>query len=170
MPKEIRQIRIKGNLAFVPLTQGKEAVIDAVDALYVGQWNWRASRYRNTFYAIRNTSMRDGKVRTVLMHRALMGNPPNHQIDHADENGLNNRRGNLRPATHSENGFNRGPTKSNSSGFKGVHWHKPGKKWQAQIMVGGVSKHLGLFQTAEEAHMAYCRAADELHGEFARFR
>ena len=63
--------------------------------------------------------------------------------------------------------MNRGAQKRNSSGYKGVY--KKGNKFQSQIMAKGVSYHLGTYQTAEEAHKAYCQKAYELHDQFARF-
>lgn len=76
---------------------------------------------------------------------------------------------NLRKATHSQNQHNRTINKNNKSGFKGVCWHSKMQKWRAYIVVNWKQKHLGLFDNAEEAHRAYCAAADELHGAFANY-
>jgi hypothetical protein len=97
------------------------------------------------------------------------GSWPRDLIDHIDGNSLNNRISNLREATRSENSRNRGATVKNQSGFKGVSWEKHLKKWRAKINVHGKRKHLGLFDSAELAHAAYCEAATQIHGEFARF-
>jgi len=45
-----------------------------------------------------------------------------------------------------------------------------GKGYEARIKVRGITYRLGTFQTVEDAHAAYCRAAVKFHGEFARFR
>lgn len=95
------------------------------------------------------------------------GRWPVEHIDHIDGDGLNNRIDNLREATHSENLRNRGATTKNTSGFKGVSWHKARRKWQAQIKTNGRKKHLGSFDTPEAAYAAYCAAAEDLHGDFA---
>jgi hypothetical protein len=58
--------------------------------------------------------------------------------------------------------------KNNTSGFKGVTWHNVNLQWQARIAVGGKRKSLGYFNTPEEAHKAYCKAAKAHFGEFAR--
>lgn len=73
---------------------------------------------------------------------------------------------NLRPATKSQNGSNRGKPKSNVSGVKGVSWHKETGKWRAQIMVDYKCVHLGLFGSIEDARLAREKAAESLHGEF----
>lgn len=96
------------------------------------------------------------------------GKWPEHYIDHIDGDGLNNRLSNLRQATHSQNLCNRPKPASNSSGYKGVCWSKPAQKWQAQIFINGKAKYLGLYETAEDAHAAYQRAAPKYHGEFAQ--
>jgi AP2 domain len=50
-------------------------------------------------------------------------------------------------------------TKKNTSGYQGVSWHKGAGKWAAHIHFSGVHQNLGLFKTAEEAHIAYEGAA-----------
>lgn len=64
--------------------------------------------------------------------------------------------------------MNTGKRADNTSGYKGVTWDKREQKWRARIGKEGKRKHLGYFDTAEEAHEAYKNAAPEYHGEFAR--
>lgn len=89
------------------------------------------------------------------------------EIDHI--NGLvnDNRIANIRIATISENRCNSRRRKDNKSGYKGVDFHKSSGKFRARIQVRGKAKSLGRFYTAEEAYAARCKAALELHGEFA---
>lgn len=166
-PKQIRPIRVEGNVAYVPLTKGYEAVIDAEDVPLVEGWCWRASIEDGIVYAKRTHNV-NGKRINVRMHRLLMGSPQGLEIDHRDGNGLNNRRSNLRVATSSQNKQNQGIRADNTSGFKGVTWVKRDRKWQARIEVGGKRRFLGLFKTPEAAHAAYVAANAELHGSFGR--
>jgi Demerecviridae HNH endonuclease len=89
-------------------------------------------------------------------------------VDHIDCDRSNDRWANLRVCTRSQNQFNRSKQANNTSGFKGVLWHKQTKKWWAKIGYHGKSKSLGLFNSPEIAAAAYARAAKELHGSFAR--
>lgn len=91
-------------------------------------------------------------------------------VDHINGDRTDDRVSNLRIATHSQNLYNRGAQRNNSSGFKGVYWHKPTRKWRARIMSDGLSRSLGLYDTPEEAHQAYAFAASKLHGEFAKVK
>lgn len=162
-----RPIRIDGDVAYVPLTKGYEAVIDAADVPLVGQYNWCAAVKPHTVYA-RRTDGSTGKERTVLLHRVLMGEPDGLEVDHRDGDGLNNRRDNLRVATNAQNQHNQRTRNDNSSGFKGVSWYGRGKKWQVRIKLNGKQRHIGYHATPEEAHAAYAAASERLHGDFGR--
>ncbi len=94
--------------------------------------------------------------------------PSDRQIDHIDGNGLNNAWANLRLASPVQNRANVGPTLKNTSGYKGVYYNRKNKKWYALFIHEGNRRYIGLFGTPELAYMAYCKAAAELHGEFAR--
>ena len=94
--------------------------------------------------------------------------PSNLQIDHINGIKNDNRFCNLRLATNSHNACNRGLSTRNTSGYKGVSYAKAKRKWRAGIRINGKEFQIGYFDTPELAHMAYCKAAAELHGEFAR--
>lgn len=96
------------------------------------------------------------------------GQWPKGQIDHINGIRMDNRLCNLREASNAENQRNRAAQRNNTSGFKGVYWDKSRSKWLAKIDVGGERHHLGRYKTPEEAHAAYCKAAEEFHGEFAK--
>jgi hypothetical protein len=102
MIKPIKPIRIEGNLAYVTLTRGYHAVIDAADVSIVAGYNWYATGKGHCVYGCRGDY--SGEVRrTVLMHRAILGEVSGMSVDHCDGDGLNNRRANLRLATHAQN-------------------------------------------------------------------
>lgn len=88
-------------------------------------------------------------------------------LDHIDGNKSNNNPTNLRIATKSTNAMNRGKQSNNSSGYKGVSFRKDIRKWLAKITKEGKAFHIGTFNTKEEAALAYCQAASEIHGEFS---
>jgi hypothetical protein len=89
------------------------------------------------------------------------------EVDHADRDGLNNRWSNLRECTRSENNANMTKQSNNTSGYKGVCWHKTNKKWQAQIGYKGRHYNLGFYSDIENAKAAYDAKSRELHGEFS---
>ena len=89
-------------------------------------------------------------------------------IDHINGNKSDNRICNLRHATRSENMFNRGRQKNNTSGMKGVTFCKCTGLWRAQMMVNRKSVKVGRFNSKEEASAAYLAKAKELRGEFAK--
>jgi len=149
----------------VPLTQGKVALIDDEDNPLVSKYKWQAhrdSKANNTYYATTTIRRSDGKRTTLQMHNLILGCK---RVDHKDNNGLNNQRSNLRPATHSQNGANTG-TIRNKSGFKGVCFERD--RWRAAIRVEGRLIFLGYFNTPKSAARAYDYAARIHFGDFAR--
>jgi hypothetical protein len=108
------------------------------------------------------------KTADVMLHRTILNAPDDLQVDHISGDGLDCRKRNLRLATHTENARNARKRVDNASGFKGVSWHKQRGKWVAQANVEGRRKHLGLFDTARDAHTAYVEAIKLAHGKFAR--
>jgi len=94
------------------------------------------------------------------------GEWPVGELDHKDRVRNNNGFSNLRKATPSQNKRNMGLRSINTSGYKGVSRHCQGR-WMAMISNQGKQTYIGLFDTAEEAAIAYNRRALELSGEFA---
>lgn len=108
-----------------------------------------------------------------LAHRLawlyVYGRWPSKWIDHLNGNRSDNRISNLREVDKQQNQANSKKYKSNSSGKKGVCLHKPSNKFRAYIVLNRRQKHLGLFDTVEEAYAAYAEAAERLFGKFARY-
>jgi len=104
-----------------------------------------------------------------IIWRWMTGEDPGPDvIDHIDGDRLNNAFDNLRRASYAENNRNRTVNRNNTSGYKGVCWHKNEKKWYVAIRHNGVKKHIGCFSQLEAAHAAYRKASAEFHGKFAR--
>ena len=105
-----------------------------------------------------------------LAHRVLWamyyGEWPD-KIDHKDRVRSNNTLDNLREATQQENMFNRPPSVSKSSAYKGVAFHKHTKKWRAYITKDNKATYLGYFHSELDAAKAYNNRAKDLFGEFA---
>ena len=161
-----RPIKIVGGIGIVPLTQGFEAIIDASDVSLVGQYNWQVySTNAKTKYASRGAWV-DGKATTQKMHRLIMGDADGLLIDHINRNGLDNRRSNLRFCTAAQNAWNVSERTTNTSGFRGVDYHKLSQKWQARTSKNGQREYIGCYDTMEEAMSAYRQAVMVLHGEF----
>lgn len=167
-----------GPVKQIPLTKGQFALVDDADYAWLSGFKWQArwNRYTRSFYASRgeNFCRADGQRRqsTVSMHRQILGLKfsDKRQVDHiAPGQTLDNRRSNLRIATHTENARNAKLRRDNTSGFKGVKKVKDRQSWRARITAGGHRISLGHFSSPELAHAAYCDAAKRYHGEFARF-
>lgn len=83
------------------------------------------------------------------------GIDPIYFIDHINGDRNDNRISNLREATNIENLRNSKKYSTNTSGFKGVSYHKGYGKWQARATMNGKRIHLGWFDTPEEASVPY---------------
>lgn len=156
----------------IPLTRGCVTIVDIADA-DLANHKWIAAKSRtDTFYA-RRTIHVDKKPLCLHLHRVIfervLGRPllDSERVDHKDRNPLNNRRSNLRLATHAENIRNSRKHIDNRSGYRGVSWYTNYQKWKATIRVNGRPMHLGYFDNPEDAHEAYRKAAKEHYGEFA---
>ena len=144
-------------------------------------WRHRADcpKEWNTRYAGKPAGTVVGVYRRILIRKRryvasrlawlwFYGKWPKDFVDHANENKQDDRISNLRAATKSQNTANMGPPSHNTSGLKGASWETRAGKWKAQICFQGKHRWLGYFETAEEAHEAYCHEAVRLHGEFAK--
>ena len=151
----------------IPLTKGKEALVDDQDYDHLMQWKW----FFSGGYARRSTyPYGRGRPIQVAMHKEVSQRKGLRckEVDHIDRNGLNNTRGNLRPATRRQQAMNRGLRKDDTSGYKGVCWHQKTGKWAASIMHNGRREHMATFVDPKRAAAAYNERALEYFGEFAQ--
>jgi len=145
-----------------------ECFVDDEDYDWVtAEGPWRLLKpYRSTAIYARAHDKADNNV-AVLMHNLILGSK---NVDHINENGLDNQRHNLRLATGTQNQANKSKyfTVRTTSQFKGVHWNSNRQKWVAGINVHKKHFYLGSFDIETEAALAYDRAALVHFGEFAK--
>ncbi len=154
----------------------KFTVVDDEDYEELIQYDWLYTPTGG--YAIRWFTSKDGKWRSIGMHRHLMQTPEGLFTDHKNNDKLDNRRSNLRITDKNGNEQNKGKRASwggtpCSSQYIGVYYDKDPntkrrKRWSAYVRVDNKRKYLGRFMTELEAAQAYDSAAKELHGEFAK--
>ena len=100
-----------------------------------------------------------------LVANAFINNPNDKLcVDHKDNNKTNNNISNLRFATSKENSQNSSIRLDNTSGQKGVYFHKRVKKWCAQIKIDGISVHIGYYDDLDDARTARVNRANEAFG------
>lgn len=172
----MKMIRIEGDVAYVELTKGHEAIIDAVDVPLIKLQSWHIIPSTwGGYYA------RSGRV--GYMHRFILGAHKGQDVDHINNNGLDNRRANLRIGNRSQNMQNRRGANSNnnSTGVRGVHIHyssnfrtngnpKTYRNYNARFMVKGKSKTKNFPFTPEglEAAKAWVEEQRRIHMEFSK--
>lgn len=175
-------VEIRNLLDYDPETgvfRWRERTVAMFDATPRRTAEHRCANWNGRFAGIVAGVIRSGGYLQIFIfgghHRAhrlawlyMTGAWPLAEIDHINLDPSDNRWENLREATHSQNGTNKRRHRDNTSGFKGVNWHKASQKWRARIMKEKCEMSLGYFDTAEAAYAAYCEAANRLHGEFAR--
>lgn len=153
----------------IPLTQGKYTIVDSDMFEYLSQWKWYLS---STGYAVRNVYIGEPgsdnrKLVNISMHRVVASTPNGMVTDHVNGNRIDNRRSNLRVCNSSENISCSGMHSNNKSGYKGVSWSKEYRKWRAKLTKNRVQVYSRLFETAEDAALAYNAASLKYNGEFA---
>lgn len=159
LQSNFRYVKSTGKLYWKPRTGKYSAVFNSRFAGQEAGWLNPETGYTMIHF----------KGRPRMVHRliwTLLYGPTTLCIDHINSDKSDNRLKNLRLATHRDNSRNRGKTRVNTTGFKGV---TKSREWFiAQIGYNGKTRRLGQFETAEMAHAAYCGAAKLVHGEFFR--
>lgn len=148
-------------MKYIPLTRGKEAIIDDDCLDLISPYKWRYAKLKTTEYAT------TGKG-SLRMHRLIIGAKPDEEVDHINGSGLDNRRINLRKCTRAQNVRNTPKRNDTLNAYKGVHYMKHRGKWQARIQINKKRINKGYFNTQVEAAHAYDDLAREHFGEYAR--
>jgi hypothetical protein len=159
-------IPIGPSIAYVELTQGQFALIDAEDVDKIGRFQWFAAKKKNTgqFYAHRK---QDGRI--VRLHNEIAGHREGLTVDHRQfERTLDNRKANLRHAGRSVQMWNRRKFRNNTSGFIGAFHDKRNGAWRAIIIHVGVRIDLGTYTNKIDAAKAYDKTAFILRGKDAK--
>jgi hypothetical protein len=151
----------------IPLTQNMVAIVDDEDFARLCKLKWCFS---TGGYACRNANRthKYEKRKLLFMHRFVLSLKEGEFCDHINGDRLDNRKNNLRKATLSQNGMNKRRQSNNTSGFKGVYWHKGAKKWCCRIKIHGKTLYLGMYINIEDAAQVYDKNAIEIFGEFAK--
>ena len=139
---------------------GRFFIIDKNDLDKIKQYNWTVSK--NLYVKSGN-----GRNHRLRLHRLIIDCPKDCDIDHINGMPNDNRKANLRIATHQNNSRNTKLRSDNSTGYKGVSFSKRERKYRAYITYGKQIS-LGYFDSPIDAAKAYDKAAKYYFGEFAR--
>lgn len=138
----------------IPLTKGFFSLIDDEDFVKVSAHRWHYARG----YA--------HNAQVGALHRFVIGAPKGRNVDHINGDPLDNRKENLRLATHGQNMMNKHVAWGLSK-YKGVIWNKKQSSWLVRVAANGGREFVGAFRDEIEAAKAYNDAALRLHGEYA---
>ena len=164
---QLTQEKLKSIVNYDPQTGFFTWRANLANGFQAGERTGYLNKSRDGYYLetmVFGVRYRDNRLAFLWMTGAF---PPNH-VDHRNGDSQDNSLGNLRAATSSQNAANSKLSKLNKTGFKGVSLGKHAKRFRASIKVDGKFIGLGSFDTAIEAHKAYCEAAQKFFGEFAR--
>ncbi|MGA2322269.1 MAG: AP2 domain-containing protein [Sedimentisphaerales bacterium] len=160
-----RLLRFGYTFRRIYLGEGEFAILDPQDYYRLCNFKW----FLKGRYALRSFKIAPDKTKMISIHREIMNAPDGLLVDHKNGDGLDNRRSNLRLATHSQNQCNKPKIKTKvTSQYVGVHFDKRRSQWAANIRNNGKTIWLGRFDTEIDAAKAYDQAAKKHHGEFAR--
>ena len=127
---------------------------------------WRKVKYSINNYGYYYIQLKHNKIKkTYMVHRVIykfnnqdwdMTFTPDNEIDHIDNNTINNNIENLRVVNNSENQQNRPST-------KGYCWCKNMSKYRAKITINKKTYYLGYYDTIDEAREAYLIGKEKYH-------
>jgi hypothetical protein len=163
--------RLKYGYSFrkIYLGQDEYTIVEPADYYAFGKFKWVLWGTGYNLYAVRSVKTGPLRTRIVSLHREIMNPPKRRLVDHRNTDSLDNRRANLRLATHAQNIYNRRKTsKKTWSRFIGVSFDRNSPAWVSCIDYKRKRIHLGRFKNEIDAAKAYDAAAKKYHKEFAR--
>lgn len=159
------------------LTQARLKELLSYDA-ETGVFKWLVSRGGKPIGSRADNVSKLGYVRISVdyerhnAHRLAFlyvhGKFPDGEVDHINGDRGDNRLINLRVVNRQQQCMNTAKRADNSSGFKGVAFHRGSGRWRARIKKNGKEISLGLYDTPEQAGEAYIEASAIVFGEYAR--
>jgi hypothetical protein len=145
----------------IPLSDGYECdaytIVSPERYKEVREYSWYLM---NTGYAATKIADSSGKQKTVRLHSMLVETTEGEQVDHEDQNKLNNTGDNLRAVSRNLNARNSKQNANNTSGYTGVCFDKKPCKWKAEIQIDGKNRFLGLFENTDAGKVAAAEAYD----------
>lgn len=153
-------------MKLLKLPKNKFTMIDDEDYDLVSGYNWRQTMEGYVTTHLSRLLDPNKKQKGILLHRLIMNvlDDKSIVIDHKNGNILDNRRKNLRICSPKENSRNRKCRYYLK--YKGIEKLKSGK-FRARILINKKRISLGIFNTEENAALAYNEAAIKYYGEFA---
>jgi len=89
------------------------------------------------------------------------------EIDHINGDRQDNRLENLRSVTRSQNQFNKAMAQNNTSGYRGVSWHKKSQQWVIRVCANGKSM-VKYVKDLELAGLVAEEMRSLFHGKYAK--
>ena len=158
--KRYNQYDLSGEYGIGYTSKGEKFYFDLEDYDKIKDYCW----YKNAYgYIVAS----DENGKEVRFHSIIFPNAEVVDHIHGEQSRNDNRKGNIRPATQSQNSMNRKRRSDNNSGVTGVYWIARNKKWGASITIGGKTKFLGSYDNFEDAVTARKTAEDKYFGEFS---
>jgi hypothetical protein len=142
-----------------------QVLIDANDLPWMSMYTWRVNRV-GKLRLPRAMRHKIGKG-VVYLHRYLTECPTGLVVDHINHDPLDNRRGNLRVCTVSQNNMNTRPSLKKASRFRGVAWNPSTKNWQVYVGFRTRKVMVGRFTDEIAAARAYNEFAEKAYGPYA---
>lgn len=149
------------------LRNGGVTLVDADDYDWLNKFKWQMLTTPQGRHYVQRSVKVAGKVHSQFLHRLIMDAPKGMVVDHVNNDGLDNRRSNLRVTTQSRNLMKQTPRKTSTSQYRGVSLYKYTGRWTAKARVDGREYPLGYFGTEEEAARAYDRLVYDLTHDLA---